>query len=422
MTDANDCLPQGRRKGPCKVAARPLRGLAASIVRARLSSLHAARVRGLGPALVVACVLVLLSLVLAGCSGDDQAVAKGAEAPATPAGDPSPEPGGSVGPAGVPANSPPPTHAGSQAQTFRAKSAARTVTLTGFTRARTSYALVSEEEGRCAEVLADIGDVIGEDGVFARLDTTFILLDVESNRADQARLGGEVSFHTKEMERYEDLVRRDTAAQSTLDAHVRDRQTAVQQLRALQVAGRRLAERLERHTLSAPPGWRVKSRNVEQGEWITKGQTVAEVANYQVLLVPYALSLTELDGLQSVEGGPVLRLPELGKEARASILRVAPGFDPETRKINVDLVIEQGDFDFRGGIRTELTVGLPDPGGAVTVPESALVRAYEDYFLVRPGGVRVKVLLLGSAPEGGRRVSSDEVAPGDEFLVSPLGE
>jgi hypothetical protein len=56
------------------------------------------------------------------------------------------------------------------------------------------------------------------------------------------------------------------------------------------------------------------------------------------------------------------------------------------------------------------------------VPETALVRAYEDYFLVRPSGVRVKVLLLGSAPEGGRRVSSEEVAPGDEFLVSPLGE
>ncbi|MBU1612522.1 MAG: HlyD family efflux transporter periplasmic adaptor subunit [Proteobacteria bacterium] len=349
--------------------------------------------------------LVAAVLLFAGCSGSEEAGnAEGTVPQAQPAPTVAAAPVAS-GPTG--------------ARTFQAEPAARTVTLTGFTRARTSLTLVSEEEGRVVEIPVDLGDAIGEDGVFARLDTTFIELDLAQNRTEQARLAGDVSFYSKELKRYDSLVKNDNAAQATLDSHARDHGAANQQLRGLRLEGQRLEERLKRFTFTATPGWRVSQRMIEPGQWITRGQAVGEVGNYNELLVPFALSLPELDGLKKMGETVILALPELHATVPARLLREAPGFDPESRKINVDLVILEGDFPFRGGIRTELTIDLPDPGGAVTVPASALVRAYEDYFLVKPDGIRVKVLLLGSGSDGSRRVSAEEVSPGDVFLLLP---
>mgnify|MGYP000103167199 FL=1 len=307
------------------------------------------------------------------------------------------------------------------AETFVVEKATRTATLTAFTRARNSMTLVSEVSARVSKVPLDVGDVIGKKGVFAYLDATFIKLDLARNRADQQRLKSDVTFYGKERKRYEDLVKQKTAAQSTLDSYTRDYATAKHQLRALQVEERSLLEQLSRHTLKGPAGWKVIERSIEPGEWVNVGDKVAELGRYDVLLVPFALSSGEYRALKSLGREVTLRLPDLGKTVMAHVERVSPGFDPETRKINVDLQIDSGELEFRGGIRTELTLHLPDPGGSVLVPESALVKAYEEHFLVTPAGKRVRVVLLGSGGEGVKRVTSPQVRPGDVFLKQPSG-
>lgn len=310
-------------------------------------------------------------------------------------------------------------------ETFTVATAARASTLTAFTRARNSMTLVSEVSARVEDVPTDVGDVIGADGVFARLDDTFIKLDLAKNRADQQRLKSDVAYYGREKGRYDELVKQKTAAQSTLDSFSRDHTTALQQLKALQVEERRLMEQLARHTLKAPTGWKVTERHIEPGEWVNVGDKVAELGRYDVLLVPFALSSSEYRALETMAQGSdrqvKLRLPDLGEVVTARVERVSPGFDPETRKINVDLQIDKGDFDFRGGIRTELTLNLPDPGGSVLVPKAALIKAYEEHFLVTPDNERVRVVLLGSGANGTRRVTSPDVRAGDSFLKYPVG-
>lgn len=304
-------------------------------------------------------------------------------------------------------------------ETFVADAASRRSSLTGFTRARNSMTLVSEEAGRVEKVVADVGDTLGPDGLFAQLDTTFIRLDLAGNRADQQRLRSDLEYNKKEMDRYKTLVKNRNAAQSTLDSNVRSHQSALQQLKAKEIQERVLSERLERFSLRGPSGWKVVTRYIEPGEWITTGTKVAELGRYDVLLVPFALTSGEYRALKEQGGTIELTLTDLGKTIRASVARVSPGFDAQTRKINVDLEIAEGDFEFRGGLRTELVLDLPDPGGAVIVPRSALIKAYEEYFLMTPDRERVRVVLLGSGPGGTRRVSGSEVRAGDTFLLEP---
>ncbi|CCO23046.1 efflux RND transporter periplasmic adaptor subunit [Maridesulfovibrio hydrothermalis] len=307
----------------------------------------------------------------------------------------------------------------SAAKTFKAEAASRVITLTGFTRPRVSMTLVSEESAVCTKVYADIGDTISANGRFADLDPTFVKLEIAQLAADKERLQSDVTYYSKEADRYRKLVKKSTASQSELDLHIRNLKNAESRLRFTQLELNIEREHLRRYTLRAPGGWRVIKRYIEPGEWVTKGEKVAELGNFKTLLVPYALTVKELEKIRAMAGKLTLRLPDLNIEVFAELERISPDFDPETRKVEVDFEIEKGDFKFRGGLRTELDVDLPDPGGTVLVPQSAVVKAYDDNFIVRPDGVRVKVLVLGSVKDGRLRVSSRAVKSGEEFLLRP---
>jgi len=54
------------------------------------------------------------------------------------------------------------------------------------------------------------------------------------------------------------------------------------------------------------------------------------------------------------------------------------------------------------------------------VPAQAVLKAYEEHFLVRPGGERVKITLLGDGPDGTLRVSSAAIKHGESFLLAPV--
>ncbi len=304
--------------------------------------------------------------------------------------------------------------------TFVVQPAQRTLTLTGYTRPRTEVTLVTEESGRCVEVTGDIGDRIPPGGIFAKLDPTFLEHELAGNRADQARLNSEIAYFKKQFDRFHKLVSKNMAAVSDLDEDKRDLESATHQLDRLKVEERRLTEHLRRANIHVPPkwSWNVISRDVEPGEWVNQGEKVALLGRFDVLLVPFALTFEELKVLQA-EDSIQLRLPELNTTASASIARISPDFDPETRKIDVDLEIAQGDFAFRGGLRTELILHLVDAAHAMLVPQKALLKAYEDLFLVRPDGKRVKVVFLGVADKDMARISSPEIKSGEHFLLSP---
>ncbi len=304
-------------------------------------------------------------------------------------------------------------------ETFVPKPAMRSVTLTGFTRPRTVMTLVSEESGLCVEVMADVGDAIGPDGVFAKLDESFVALDLEKNLAEQKRLAANLTFYENEVKRYEKLVQNDSAARRDLEEDVRVLAGAKNGLEAMRIEEKSLREHLRRYTLRAPAGWKVIERYLEPGEWVRSGDKAAELGRFDVLMIPYALTVEELAALKAQGGEIELDMTDIGKTARAKIERVSPDFDPATRKINVDMVIETNGFDFRGGLRAEMTLDMPDQGGALLAPKDSLLKAYEEYFLIRPNGERVKVVLLGQGPVGFLRISAEGVSPGEAFLVNP---
>ncbi len=305
---------------------------------------------------------------------------------------------------------------------FTAAPAMQNIQLTGFTRAKTELNLVSELSGRCLTVKADVGDTISAQGVFACLDPTFIRLDIEANQVEQNRLQTDITFYQKEVGRLQKLVRNTAVAQADLDQKQNLLDSTRYQLKALQVASRRLNEQLNRLCLKAPPRWQVIQRSIEPEQWINVGQTVAQVGDFSELYVPFALSSHEYLALQKM---PTLQvtLPDFGLTVPAKIARISPSFDPETRKINLELSISEAVPVMRGGWRVQLNLQLADDNGVVLVPETALRERYEEWFLLTPEGEQRQVVKLGLGREAGQvRVQGKNVTAGEQFRVSAIGD
>jgi len=305
-----------------------------------------------------------------------------------------------------------------------AEPASRTLTLSGFTRARARLPLVTETAGRVLAVAHDLGERVGDDGVFARIDDTFIRLELEQIQVQQQRLQAQIAYDAREAERYRKLAERDNAAAAQLDAL---EQTLINNRNEQQRLGveRRIAEeRLRRTAVPAPPGWRITERRVELGQWVQAGEVLGAAADFRTLLVPFALSPAQADALRRLEAGGRLRLalPDLGETVPASIYRENPGFDTETRKIAVELRLNAAIEPARGGLRAELELALPAADGTVLLPAAAVRRSYEEARVQPIGGDPIPVQVLGQGPpaaDGSVRlkVRAPGVAPGALFAL-----
>jgi hypothetical protein len=192
------------------------------------------------------------------------------------------------------------------------------------------------------------------------------------------------------------------------------------ELQSLKVEEANLRERRSRHMIQVPSGWTITERVVEPGAWIAVGKHLGKAGDFRTLLVPFSLSPEEYRALKSLERVPQLHFPdevEGNTSLNAVLERVSPAFDPETRKISVDLAVREGLSEMRGGLRAELSLLLPDPSGAVLVPSSAVQERYEEFWLTRPNGERVRVVFLGNGPQSMARVRSPHVKPGDKFKL-----
>lgn len=313
----------------------------------------------------------------------------------------------------------PPVYAGNAVVT--AAAAVREVRLSGFTRPRARLQVITEEAGRVVDVPRDVGDTVAADGVFARLDPTFLGLELEANEVEQARLRSRIAYDLKEAERQRVLAERGDSSRADLDAAEQALRDGRHALAALKVVGRVLEERLARTRVPAPAGWHVTARRVEPGQWVNVGDPLGEVVDLSLLVVPYALTPQQYLRLEALRGGLTLELPDLGLALPAQVYRVDPDFDAETRKLPVELAVELPPHRARGGWRALLTLDLAAPGGTVRLPRRALHGSYEEHWLVREDGERVRVTVLSdaAADPGNVTVNAPGLAPGDRFRIRP---
>ncbi len=309
------------------------------------------------------------------------------------------------------------------AETFVLKHPVKTVTLTGFTRARSSMTVTSEVGGRCLSVSADVGDVIEASVSFIQIDPIFILLDIQANKLAQEKLQRKIVLNKQELHRYQNLYTKHSISQAQLDKVSLQHDISNIELKRLVNEGDKLREIHRRHTITAPQGYRIIGRFVEPGELISTGQKLATLGNYKERLLPLVLTYDEYKALLNLTPIRVF-LPDLDLTLTAEFLRITPGFDEKSRKIKVDLLIPEQEIrkiqSFQGSDRVLIRITIQDRMGPYIVPKSALHERHGSYWLSGSDGTKKDVVLLGDAElKDHLLVSGELLKPGEHFLIHP---
>ncbi len=293
-------------------------------------------------------------------------------------------------------------------------------TLTGFTRARHSMPLASEFSGKVTHIFADIGQAIPEDGIFACLDKTFVKLDIVSTQNSIEQHYIDLKYYRKQVNRHKKLVKSRSAAVSELDDLKRKKENASYKKQHELLKKQKLEETLRRYCIRAPHNWKITQRNIVIGQWINSGTTIAQADDYNQLLIPLTLTPEELNALEQKHKNLTVYLPEYKQEIPASLERISPAFDEQSHKIRVDLLIDDTSKFNRGGIRTELALEVPDKLNTYLIPQKALDERFEEVWLTRKNGKKIRVMLLGYLNDDIAKVSSPEINMGDQFkLLQP---
>jgi multidrug efflux system membrane fusion protein len=234
----------------------------------------------------------------------------------------------------------------------RATDIVREIIVSARTEPNRTVELRSEVEGRIVELNAERGAVVAEGDQIARLD----IRDREERLAEAEALIAQHELQFQAAERLGD--------QGLLS------EVQIAEARARLVSSRAALANIEleiEHTrIFAPFDAVVQDRDVEVGDFVKVGDTVAELVDTDPLVVVGEVNEQDIRSLQVGKSG----LAELvdGQTVDGTVRYVAPVAQAGTRTFRVELAVANPDNRYRAGMTAELRVASENASGHLLSP------------------------------------------------------
>lgn len=134
----------------------------------------------------------------------------------------------------------------------------------------------AEVEGRLTWV-ADVGTVVTQGDIVARLDDTFLIQQRDEELATIQSEKAKLQLYEKEVTRYQRLIKQNNVAQNQLDQSISDRAVASSNIAAARARLAQIEERITRSNLRAPFAGVVSERFAQAGEWTQNGNPLVRL-------------------------------------------------------------------------------------------------------------------------------------------------
>lgn len=307
-----------------------------------------------------------------------------------------------------------------EAATVQRTSRSQTINRTGTLQAEREVKLITEEEGRIAELPFHEGDRVKKGELLVQIDDT--QLRAELQKAAATRRQAELDVKRLTRLQHSKVVAEDELARART---------------ALDVA---LAEedllriRLGNTRITAPFDGVISQRLAEPGDAVAKFTHLLTLTATDTLLAELAVSELHLTGLSV--GDPVtIKIDALGDQRfEGRILRIHPTVDPVTRQGIVEVRLDKPPEEAKPGQLCRVELELR-PQSRLTVPFSALRRDTQGEFVFRIddqqkaqrtpviSGIHLgdAIEIIDGVSEGDRVVSNGFLGLSDGMSVSNNG-
>ena len=140
--------------------------------------------------------------------------------------------------------------------------------------------LAAEVEGRLTWV-AEVGTRASKGDILAELDDIFLQKERNEEMAVIQSEQAKLDLYSKDVERYQRLVKENNVAESQLDQSISDQKIASSNIIAAQARLAQLNERIARSRLRAPYNGVVTERFTQGGEWAQSGDPLVRLVDVE---------------------------------------------------------------------------------------------------------------------------------------------
>ena len=286
--------------------------------------------------------------------------------------------------------------------------------------------LAAEVEGRLTWV-ADVGTQAKQGDVLAELDDIFLQKERKEEQAIIQSEQAKLDLHTKDVERYQRLVKENNVAESQLDQSISDQKIASSNIIASEARLSQLNERIARSKLRAPFNGVVTERFAQGGEWAQNGDPLVRLVDVEDPEIQVRVPQT-IFPLISV--GDILPVLNDGHSIEAKVQTIVPVGTTASRLFELRL---QPLTPILPGTLVRVVIPTAEPREVLSIDRDALVIRKDEISVFRvdqetteqiPVEVGVGsdryVEVIGAVDEGDQLVTrgGERLRSGDKVQIS----
>jgi membrane fusion protein (multidrug efflux system) len=309
---------------------------------------------------------------------------------------------------------PPPVHAA----TIEPEAVTPTSMATAEILANRQSNMRSETAGRVVDVLIEAGDRVEEGQVLLRLDVGRPASATQAANAAVAQSEARLTQAERELGRTKKLVQTGGLPEQRLD----DAQDAVRLASAARDAARaeaRLARRgLTDAVVRAPFGGTIVERMVELGEYLAPGSPLLTLADTSVLKARVLLDPREAIDVSVGSKALVSVYARPQETFSGKVVRVGEVIDPRTRRLPVEIELEDHRGRLRPGLVARFSVETGESTMVMRVPLDGVFERFgsQHVYVVEDGIARRRAIVLGPVRAGFAEVTQG-IEPGETVVV-----
>ena len=309
---------------------------------------------------------------------------------------------------------PPPVHAAA----IEPKAVTPISTATAEILANRQSNMRSETAGRVVDVLVEAGDRAEEGQVLLRLDVGRPASAAQAANAAVAQSQARLAQAEREQARTKKLVQTGGLPEQRLD----DAEDAVRLASAARDAARaeaRLARRgLTDAVVRAPFGGTIVERAVELGEYLAPGSPMLTLADTSLLKARVLLDPREAIDVSVGSKALISVYARPGEVFAGKVVRVGEVIDSRTRRLPVEIEIDDHDGRLRPGLVARFAVETGEPKMVTRVPLEGVFERFgsQHVYVIEDGIAQRRTVVLGLVGAGFAEVT-EGVEPGETVVI-----
>lgn len=272
--------------------------------------------------------------------------------------------------------------------------------------------------GKIVSRLVDIGQVVKEGQALANLDPTDYKLSADSANAQLASAKSNFVTQQANLERYKQLLQQNFVSQAQYDTQKAQFDSTRAQYEEAQNQLSNSRNQVQYTTLKAPSDGVITSINMDAGQVVSAGQTVATMAVSGKKEVEIELPEAQINNYKA--GMPAnIKIWATGQSYSGAIRIMNQASDQQTRTFTARVVINNSDNNIKYGMAADVTVTPLNSTDGVELPLNSLyAKDGKSYVWIIDSNSKAKLLPIDVISTDGSsiKVKSSNLHLGDKVV------